>query len=131
MGLVWGHQIIHGSKEAVPPDVQLLQEFYDGVNVALAVQVRLQQVEKQEIVVSLPAGVANVDGWHCHLPLSVDGVYGGAVSRKVEENTGPGELGQVIGLEVALQAAEGEASHASHVHPWAERGEGMEISQLG
>ena len=101
------------------------------MNVALAVQVRLQQVEKQEVVVSFTAGVTNVDGWHCNLPLSVDGVYGGAVSREVEEDAGPGELGQVIGLEVALQAAEGEASHASHVHPGAEGGEGMEISQPG
>ena len=65
------------------------------------------------------------------LPLPVVIVVdGGAIACEVEEDARPGQLGQVLGLEVALQTAEGEPAHASDVHPGAEGGKRVWISQL-
>ena len=84
-----------------------------------------------KVVVPRSLGVPHLDIGHCDLPLPVViAVDGGSIACEVEEDARPGQLGQVLSLEVALQAAEGEPAHTSDIHPGAEGGKGVWVFQL-
>ena len=83
-----GHGTVHPSYSTIPLDAETFQELNYGFYVFLCIGVRLQEMEKQEILAILLVGVVDVAVWYsCHA-TALDGMDYGAIAREIKEDPG-------------------------------------------
>jgi len=123
--------IIHAPEEAIPFDTEPSQESQYRLTIYLTMAMRLQKMEKKEVVACLLLAIGNIDVWDSYFVAVFLVINGGTVASEVEEVPWSGQIGQLLGLEVLLKPRNGQGTNAAHIYPGLQHGQRMRLLEFG
>ena len=122
--------MVHRTQEGVALDAERLEQRHDRVGVVLTEHVRLQEAQEQEIVAVFSNGVVDEAVGDGDLAPALAHRYHRAVPGEIQEIARPGQLPELRGAEVTLQAGQSEAADTADVDPRTDHGPGVGVLEI-